>query len=142
MMRSLLFMLCVTVFITCNNDGDSSTNMCGESIFDDNKEFTVNGYGCLAIYYHDRIGDDFNSALDELSRMYEQVNFYFSNVTIEKYETEKKQIDVNFTCDNREFTLVTFNVYSTAWQYVDYLPVAGGVIDENGNYYGCIMPPD
>ena len=51
---------------------------------------------------------------------------------------DKEKINVNFSYDNREFTLLTFIDKANMYQIL----FTGDVIDEKGNYYRLILPDD
>ena len=104
-----------------------------ESIFNETKTFTID-HGCATITYQSRIGNDFNSALDSLTRKYEPILNVLAeegHYSREGYNVDKEKINVDFVYDNRVFRLLTFidkaNIYRILF--------SGDVIDEKGNYF-------
>ena len=97
-----------------------------EAIFENNKIFTIQS--CTKIIYENRIGNDFDSALDSLKIMYEQTLEHYGE---DGYYVEKEKIDVIFCHDNRDFFLLTFidktNIHN--------LILTSIVIDEKGNLF-------
>ncbi|MDR1343696.1 MAG: hypothetical protein LBK18_10660 [Prevotellaceae bacterium] len=98
-----------------------------EAIFNENKAFTIDN-GCATIVYQNRIGTDFDAALDSLKIIYKQTLDIY---TKDRYYVESEKINVDFGYDDRNFFLLTFiekaNIYN--------LLITGVVIDEKGNYF-------
>ena len=131
-----------TLFVACDNENpviwpDSEEEA---AIFNENGTFTwVNG--CGRIVYQSRIGADFDSALDSLMRRYEPIlnvlaeegHYSGEGVTI-----DKQKIIVDFSYDNREFTLLTFIDAADIYRIL----VACDVIDGKGNYYRLVPCED
>ena len=103
------------------------------------KGYSVDQNPCGCILFQDKIGNDFDLALDSLSRRYEskfielEATRHYSG---KGYFVEKERINVDFTNDNRAFFHVTF---------IDSFIINGhltnshlnsfDVLDEKGNYY-------
>jgi hypothetical protein len=113
--------------------GENDADIQEESIFDENKTYTID-HGCATITYQSRIGNDFNSALDSLIRKYEPVLNVLANeghYSGGGYNVDKEKINVVFNYDNREFKLLTFTDKANIYRIL----FSGDVIDERGNYF-------
>jgi len=135
MRQLLLSILFATVFTAC--DKNPKVDECN---FEKYKTFTINN-GCAKIIYQSRIGSDFNSALDSLENRYEPILSVLAiegHYSGEGYNIEEREINVDFSCDNRKFIFLTFtdkiNIYRILF--------AGDVIDEMGNHFKHISCPD
>ena len=110
-----------------------------EDIFKTDKNFNVIG-GCKttvykSIFYTNRFGNDFDSALESLIRLREpEIMNHRPNV--ENYYIEKNMIFIDFEYDDRKFYLIEF-IDSIR----DY-PVIIDVIDSRGNCYAIIFCED
>ena len=139
---SVLF---ATLFAACYNDNpvispDLTKVIQEESIFSENKTFTVDN-GCTTITYQNRIGNDFESALDSLIKKYDPILNTLAtegHYSGEGYNINKEKINVNFCFDNREFKLLTFTDKANIYQIL----FSGDVIDDNGNYFRLIECED
>ena len=103
-----------------------------------NGDYIVDQHPCICIKFKDKIGYDFDSALDSLKRWHQPL---FNTLAIEGhysgkgYLVEKKIINVDFVEDDRSFFLLTFIDSVSVYLH----PIAmNDVIDEKGNYYQYI----
>ena len=113
-------------------------NMQEEQIFNENKTFTCYGG---SIEYQSRIGYDFDSALDSLIRRYEPILNTLAtegHYSGEGLNIDKAKLNVDFSYDNREFTLLTFVDKANMFQFL----FTSDVIDDRGNYFRAIWPKD
>ena len=146
-MKQIAFtLLFATLFVVCACDDDSviqpnnGVGMQEESIFKDNKIFTIDNTGATIIY-QSRIGYTFDSALDSLIRRYEPI---FNTLATEGHYSgegvniDKEEINVDFSYDDRTFKLLTFTDKANVYQVF----YACDVIDEKGNYYRLVCPDD
>ncbi|MDR1226366.1 MAG: hypothetical protein LBK47_05635 [Prevotellaceae bacterium] len=109
----------------CPNENDIQE----EVIFDENKRFTIYPTpGCATIAYESRIGNNFNSALDSLKKIYKQTLDTYGE---DGYYVEKENINVDFSYDDRDFFLLTFIDKANIYNYL----ITSVVIDEKGNYF-------
>lgn len=116
----------MTLFISCDKS-------CGCS-----GEYTVDQNPCICIKYKDKIGSDFNSALDSLKRWYEPIFNVLAtegHYSGEGYFVEKEKINVDFTEDNRSFFLLTFRDSVSIFNLI----AIHDVIDEKGNHYNYFI---
>lgn len=119
---------------------ENNANLQEEPFFNDNKTFTVRNGGSSIIYLG-KIGYDFESALDSLTRKYEPMLNSLAKMgsySGKGYNIDKERIDVDFNYDSRDFTRLTFI------DKINNYPIfsSADVIDEKGNLYGLIMPED
>ena len=140
-MKNLFYLIlsALVLFSACSSD--DNVNSGGESfipketIFEETKSFKVIGGGAwLSIVYDDRIGTDFDSALESLIKEKEQI----LNVLIteghysgEGYYIEKEKMVVDFKYDDREFFVLTIIDKANIYQYL----FTSIVIDSKGNHY-------
>jgi hypothetical protein len=109
----------------CSDENDADIQE--ESIFNENKTFTIDN-GCATIVYQNRIGTDFDSALDSLKIIHKQILEHHSE---DGYYVEREKINVDFGYDNRDFFLLTFIDKANVYNWL----LTGVVIDEKGNYF-------
>ena len=125
-----------TFFIACDKSPkDDECNL------EKHKTFTIDNSKCTKISYQSKIGNDFNSALDSLIKRYEpilSVRATEGHYSGEGYDIEKRKINVDFSCDDREFTFLTFKDKANIYRIL----FAGDVIDEEGNHFNHISCPD
>ena len=129
----------LVLFSACSSDDNVNSGgesfIPKESIFEETKSFKViEGGICGSIVYDDRIGTDFDSALESLIKEKEQI----LNVLIteghysgEGYYIEKEKMVVDFKYDDREFFVLTIIDKANIYQYL----FSGIVIDSKGNHY-------
>jgi hypothetical protein len=111
-----------------------------ERFFIENKTFTI-GNGGAAILYQSRIGHDFDSALDSLIKKYEPILIRLAqegHYSGKGYDIDQEKVNVNFSYDSREFRLLTFIDKSNRYNIL----FTGEVVDEKGNYFMLMNPPD
>jgi len=127
MKQTVFFLLLAVLFITCRKHSCTCTG------------YTVDKNPCGCVLFQNKIGNDFDSALDSLKKQYEskfielEANGYYSG---KGYFIEKEKINVDFTEDDRTFFYVMF---------IDSVIIDGhltnrhlnrfDVLDEKGNYY-------
>ena len=117
----------------------NKADMQEEPIFKENQTFTI-GNGCSSIMYLGKIGNDFESALDSLTRKREPMLNALAKMGSYsgEYTIDKKKIDVDFSYDSRDFILLTFIDKTNNFPIFSSVDV----IDEKGNYFGLIWPED
>ena len=111
-----------------------------ELVFIDNKSFSIAG-GAASVLYRGRIGDNFDSALDSLTRRYEPQLKMLANeghYSGEGYAIGKEKLQVDFSYDSRAFWLLTFTDKANIYNLI----FVGDVIDDKGNHYVLINPED
>jgi hypothetical protein len=136
-MKQLLFSILffAAFFIAC--DKNLRDNGCS---FEKHKTFTIDN-GCAKISYKSRIGSDFDSALDSLIRQYEPELSMLAtegHYSGEGYDIDKRKINVDFNCDDREFFFLIFTEKKNVYRIL----YACDVIDENGNHFNYVSCPD
>lgn len=109
------------------NPDQEDTGIKEESIFNENKSFTINN-GSATMRYEGRIGNDFDSALDSLKILYKQTLEFYGE---DGYNIKKEKIIVDFNYDDRAFFLLTFIDKKNINNWL----ITGIVIDEKGNYF-------
>ena len=124
--------------VYCYNN-NNNTIIEEEDIFKTDKNFKVNG-GCKttvhkSIFYTNRLGNDFDSALESLIRLREP-EIMNHRPKVESYNIEKTMMIIDFEYDDRKFYLIEF-IDSIR----DY-PVIIDVIDSRGNCYAIIFCED
>ena len=124
--------------VYCYND-NNNTIIEEEDIFKTDKNFKVVG-GCettvhKSIFYTNRLGNEFDSALDSLIRLREP-EIMNHRPKVESYYIEKTMMNIDFDYDDRKFYLIEF-IDSIR----DY-PVVIDVIDSRGNCYAIIFCED
>jgi hypothetical protein len=83
----------------CPDENDSDIQE--ESIFNENKTFKIIHGACGSIMYIERIGNDFDSALDSLIKRREPI--ISTNTWVEEYYIEKETMTIDFNYDDRTF---------------------------------------
>ena len=120
------FVIFSTCFIACDkNSTDDKLNLTkGQS-------FKVIHGACGSIVYQEKIGNDFDSALDSVIKLREPM--VIAEPWVEEYYVEKGIMTIDFVYDDREFYSIGFidkvknlHIFSLT-----------DVIDSKGNYY-CI----
>ncbi len=97
------------------------------------KIFTIDN-GCATITYQNRIGKDFDSALDSLIRKYEPILNVLAtegHYSGDGYNVNKEKINVDFGYDSRIFKLLTFTDKANTSRII----FSADVIDERGNHF-------
>lgn len=122
-----------------SSEEENKADMQEEPLFKENQTFTI-GNGCSSIMYLGKIGYDFESALDSLTRKREPMLNALAKMGSYsgEYNIDKKKIDVDFSYDSRYFILLTFIDKTNNYPIFSSIDV----IDEKGNYYGLIWPED
>jgi len=122
----------------CSDEKDEKKEE--EHIFDENNTFTITN-GCAKIIYLNRMGNDFDSALDSLLIKYEPLLNTLAkegHYSGEGYNINQEKINVDFSYDSREFILLTFTDKANNYQIL----FSQDVIDGKGNYYRLLECED
>ena len=122
-----------------SSEEENKADMQEEPLFKENQTFTI-GNGGSSIMYLGKIGNDFESALDSLTRKREPMLNALAKMGSYsgEYTIDKKKIDVDFSYDSRDFILLTFIDKTNNFPIFSSVDV----IDEKGNYFGLIWPED
>ena len=122
-----------------SSEEENKADMQEEPLFKENQTFTI-GNGGSSIMYLGKIGNDFESALDSLTRKREPMLNALAKMGSYsgEYNIDKKKIDVDFSYDSRDFILLTFIDKTNNFPIFSSVDV----IDEKGNYFGLIWPED
>ncbi len=89
--------------------------------------FSIDG-GCAKVEFRNKIGDDFQSALDSMQRTY---NKLFQK----SYSIQKRNLAVDFPHDKRQFvSLIVMENDTISLEY--------DVIDSYGNHFIMVYCPD
>lgn len=117
--------------VYCHNE-NNNTIIEEETIFENNKKFKIIHGACGSIMYLERIGNDFDSALDSLIKLREP------SIQGKEYYIETEKMTIDFNHDDRVFYSVCFK------NKVTNLILFGltDVIDSNGNWFGILWCED
>ena len=118
----------------------NKADMQEEPIFKENQTFTI-GNGCSSIMYLGKIGYDFESALDSLTKIYKPMLNTLAqegHYSGKGYNIDKKEMNVDFDYDSRKFILLTFSDKTNIYQIL----FSHDVIDEKGNYFRLVEGDD
>ena len=130
-MKLVLFsILFVIFFVTCDKN---SENPILENELD-LTEIRIKERPCETLEYIEKIGYDFDTALDSLTKKYEPILNVLAtegHYSGEGYNIDKEKINVDFSYDNREFRLLTFTDKANIYRIL----FSGDVIDEKGNHF-------
>lgn len=102
-------------------------------------QYEILSGACGTLTFKDKIGNDFNSALDSLEVL--QQRFLTEGCPrnpCHKYYTEKRKIEVNFNKDNRDFYGIIFMDSTNNLSIFS----MNDVLDTKGNYYFINWCPD
>ena len=122
-----------------SSEEENKADMQEEPLFKENQTFTI-GNGGSSIMYLGKIGNDFESALDSLTRKREPMLNALAKMGSYsgEYTIDKKKIDVDFSYDSRDFILLTFIDKTNNFHIFSSVDV----IDEKGNYFGLKWADD
>ena len=118
------FVVFSTFFISCD------TNLKDDEFkLTKGQSFKVIHGVCGTIVYQEKIGNDFDSALDSIIKLREPI--IIAEPWVEEYYVEKKRMTIDFNHDDRDFysigfidKLQNFHIFSLT-----------DVIDSEGNYF-------
>ena len=135
MKQIVILILFATLFVACNNDAHDE-----DPVMPDLTQIRLKGSNTARLEYIGKIGNDFESALDSLTRKREPMLNALAKMGSYsgEYNIDKKKIDVDFSYDSRYFILLTFIDKTNNYPIFSSIDV----IDEKGNYYGLIWPED
>jgi hypothetical protein len=94
----------------------------------------LHGGPCGSIIYSASLGNDYDSALEEVVKLYKSV---LSPYEPDSYYIDAEIITVDFTDDDRLFYYVTFRDRRN-----DHSISSGTVLDSYGNHYGILWCDD
>ena len=122
MKRITFFISIATLFLSCKYECTCNV-------------YTVNQDPCECVVFQDKIGNDFDSALDSLKKHYEpefKIKFERGFYSGQGYFVEKYRINVDFNEDDRNFFELIFrDSVPPNYKYL----VTCDILDEKGNYY-------
>ncbi len=109
-----------------------------ESIFETVDKFDIIKGPCGKIEYIDRIGNNFDSALDSLLKIVVPIVTNCPDINCSDYTIEKDTIEVDFSHDNRMFISIAFKDKD------NYMHISSinDVLDINGNYFNVMWCDD
>lgn len=132
MKQLIIFILTIVLILSCKNNIEVSepnstkipiVNMCG------------------TIEYKEKIGNDFDSALDSLIKKYEpawNILVTEGHYSGKGYNIDEKIIDVDYNYDNRKFIFITFTDKANDYNILN----ANDIIDDKGNHYWYVACED
>ena len=136
MKQIVILILFATLFVACNNDAHDE-----DPVMPDLTQISLKGSNTARIEYIGKIGNDFESALDSLTRKYEPMLNTLAqegHYSGKGYNIDKKEINVDFDYDSRKFILLTFSDKTNIYQIL----FSHDVIDEKGNYFRLVEGDD
>lgn len=135
MKQIVILILFATLFVACNNDAHDE-----DPVMPDLTQIRLKGSNTARLEYIGKIGNDFESALDSLTRKREPMLNALAKMGSYsgEYNIDKKKIDVDFDYDSRKFILLTFSDKTNIYQIL----FSHDVIDEKGNYFRLIEGDD
>ncbi len=123
-MKSIIYILTIfsLLLVSCEDKGNDNL-MKEETIFNKKKEFRIIDGACGTVHYISRLGNNFDTALETLSKKHSD-NFF------KDYTIHKDTLNVDFEYDKRVFVAIIFKKTNGKHSMSK-----SDVLDSNGNYF-------